>query len=173
MRSLLILSFTDIITEECENILDMGYIFLVGDFNIDFIKKNGYAEKLERDLLCLGLKQHVKKPTGITESLKTIIGLVFTNFYVKTEVLLTPKITDHRIIRLDLDTICDDNRGVMELLTRDYRLYNEKNFIEVLNEKVQNIKYYEENDTNRMADKFVTVITQTINEIASLTKTVI
>lgn len=44
--------FINIITDECENILDMGHIFLVGDFNIDFNKKNGYTERLERNLLC-------------------------------------------------------------------------------------------------------------------------
>lgn len=165
--------FIDIITDECENILDMGHIFLVGDFNIDFSKKNGYTERLERNLLCLGLKQQVKTPTRITESSKTIIDLVFTNFYVKTEVLMTPKITDHQIIRLDLDTGYEDNSRLMEIVTRDYGQYNEENFTEVLSEKVQSIKYYEENDINRMADKLVTVITQTMNEIAPLTKKVI
>lgn len=40
--------FIEIIVEECENILDIGHILLVGDFNIDFYNKNRYKE---RDLL--------------------------------------------------------------------------------------------------------------------------
>lgn len=148
----------------------MGCIFIVGDFNIDFYKKNGYKERLEKDLLCLGLKQYITEPTRITTKSKTIIDLVFSNFYIKNEVLLTPKITDHQIIRLDLTVTDNEDRRGMQIVTRDYSRYNDEEFREMLKEEVQKVKYFEEEHTNEMAVKFVNTIAKAIEKIAPLTK---
>lgn len=59
--------FIELITEECENLLHMGHVIVLGDLNIDVSKGNQYTKRLIKNMINLGLKQYVTEYTRITE----------------------------------------------------------------------------------------------------------
>lgn len=73
--------FIDLITEECENLLHIGHVIVLGDFNIDVSKSNQYTKRLLKNMTNLGLKQYVSDYTRVTEQSKTIIDLAFSILY--------------------------------------------------------------------------------------------
>lgn len=165
--------FIEIIVEECEKVLDMGRIIMVGDFNIDVSKKNDYVKRLQSNMSFLGFKQYVTEPTRITETSETIIDLVYSNFYIDTTVLLTPKVTDHQIVRLDLENYANENEK-LEIYTRDYTNMRQEIFIERLTTKLDQMKDVINNDnTNIASDGLITGIINTIEDIAPVKKKII
>ncbi|CAG5090297.1 Protein of unknown function, partial [Cotesia congregata] len=85
-----------------ENYVDKRYLIIVGDFNLDVgCDKDRYAKKFVNECALLGLNQSIKVPTRSTLTSDTIIDLVFSNFDVNTEVLPTPRVSDHNIILIN------------------------------------------------------------------------
>ncbi|KAL6265887.1 hypothetical protein P5V15_002719 [Pogonomyrmex californicus] len=66
-----------------EDIVDLlvtkGQYIMLGDFNIDLMTDMFYVKKLINEMLCLGMKQYVDKPSRITKNSQTLIDLVFAN----------------------------------------------------------------------------------------------
>jgi len=73
-----------------EDVVDLlvarGQCIMLGDFNIDLMTDMFYAKKLISEMLCLGMKQYVDKPTRITKNSQTLIDLVFANTKVNCNV---------------------------------------------------------------------------------------
>lgn len=112
--------FIEAITEECENLLDIEHVIVLGNFNIDVSKNNQYFKRLIKNMANLGLKQYVTEYTRITEQSKTRIDLVSSNFYILTNVHGIPKITDHQIVEIELSTTEHDENTTTDFYTRDY-----------------------------------------------------
>lgn len=172
--------FIELIVSECEELTEKGIVILMGDFNIDVMKETQYTKRLIRNLLSVGLKQYIRNPTRITDTSQTTIDLVFSNFYVQTEVLLTPKITDHSIIRIDLLNDDDSDNELITWCKRDFSNFTEQEFHDILKDEFT--RYYEmENDDNNessknkintFANKVIECITKTINKTAPVIKKV-
>lgn len=63
---------------------------IVGDFNIDMLKKSFYSDSLDKLINLLGVKQVVKEPTRVTNTSQTLIDLVLINrFEITADVWLT------------------------------------------------------------------------------------
>lgn len=88
------------------SIKDKDNILVMGDFNIDLLTKNRYAEKMLEILTDQGLCQIVNQPTRITEHSATLIDYVITNKDLKSRVKYVidarDKITDHETISIDV-----------------------------------------------------------------------
>lgn len=85
--------------EFCENlIVNNKKILIIGDFNINFLSDNFYANKLKNSLNILGLSQLVTEPTRCVVRSSTLIDLAICNFNVLCKVHQHLKITDHSLI---------------------------------------------------------------------------
>ncbi|CAD6206468.1 GSCOCG00012692001-RA-CDS, partial [Cotesia congregata] len=73
-------NFCDVILELADNLIDLGKIMILGDFNIDTLRNDFYAKRLIKGMSYIGLKQNIYTPTRSTFISDTIIDLVFTNF---------------------------------------------------------------------------------------------
>ena len=92
--------FLDVL-DEISNEIQIKNLIIIGDFNIDILKKEQYSERLITEMDNKGLQQLVRKPTRITQNSKTIIDLVFTNIpNIAANVLNSPKLSDHSIIEI-------------------------------------------------------------------------
>ena len=71
-------------------------IIMTGDFNIDLLKMNSEAQKLQNITISHGMLQQVKKPTRVHNNKETLIGHVYTRSKVKlkTDVIISD-ISDH------------------------------------------------------------------------------
>lgn len=154
--------FIDAIINECESLIDKGHILIIGDFNIDMGRISDYSRRLTKNTLCLGLKQYITEHTRVTETSKTIIDLVFTNFYVLTKVLVTPRITDHHIVRIDLYTRDKEENTIIETRTRNYKNINENRFCDNLISIMDN-EYDENSDVNNLVKIIIGCITKVID----------
>ena len=54
-------------------------IIMMGDVNIDVMKKKGHSKQLNDFLCSNNLKQIIKTPTRITETSSSIIDHIYTN----------------------------------------------------------------------------------------------
>lgn len=89
----------DLIKTKAENYCIMG------DFNIDVRSNSIYTDALINMMKCFGLFQKVREYTRITKDSGSTIDLVFTNREdVKISVLRSPKISDHDLIEIVVNT---------------------------------------------------------------------
>lgn len=160
--------FIDIVRNECENIIDMGHIVVVGDFNIDLTKNNHYSKRLVKEFRGIGCKQYITEPTRVTETSQTIIDLAFSNFHIETNVLKTPRITDHNIIEINVYSEESEITTKIEIETRDLSKFNEQIFCNRIKEKIID-KYDMNSDTNNLANFIISRIAETINEMTPKT----
>lgn len=136
-------------------------IIVVGDFNINVALNNFYKDKLIQSVNRIGLYQVMNQFTRITNNTSTIIDLLITNKKdITFKVHLTPRITDHCIISINLNAtknLTNDYKVI-----RDYKNFNELNF------QLDLIKYEWKCDANinLMSDNFVYQILQTLNKHA-------
>lgn len=49
--------FFEIIIKECEELVDLGHLIMLEDFNLDVNKVNRYVNRLLNNSLAMGLKQ--------------------------------------------------------------------------------------------------------------------
>lgn len=80
---------------------------ICGDFNIDFLRRNNYVNRLKCILNESGMKQFVKDPTRVTHLTKTLIDLVCSDVEVSVEVLSDEKISDNSTLIIETSILKD------------------------------------------------------------------
>ncbi|KAL3288806.1 hypothetical protein HHI36_003239 [Cryptolaemus montrouzieri] len=94
--------------------IKQGSIIILGDFDIDMSKNNYYGHKLMDAIKRLALYQINQHFTRITNKNSSLVDLIANNEpSLKYKVHLTPKITDHSIISLNIK-----DEGKREIRTR-------------------------------------------------------
>lgn len=116
--------------------VEYNKVIVIGDFNIDISKDSYYANKLIKTMQSYGYKQHIKDYTRITNVSRTLIDLVFSNFKIITRVKHTPKITDHSILVVSIESVNKDNH-VQTRTVRDFTNFNDENFIAEIKGQLQ------------------------------------
>lgn len=111
----------------------------------------------------------------ITLNSNTIIDLVFANFNFKVDVLNTPKISDHNIIKLNINNLENKNSTIELINKRDFRNFDSLLFCEKLNSKFtedsflyNNIEIIDNKIFNFCTDDIINKINLTMDEIAPL-----
>ena len=81
-----------------------NYNFLIGDYNIDFLKKDGNYNNFSDIMHSFGLRQYVKEATRITDESRSLIDLVISNYYINEENILNlaNDLSDHNAIIVNL-----------------------------------------------------------------------
>lgn len=84
-----------------------------------------------------------------------------------TNVLETPKITDHQIIEIELYKAENDKDAntTIDFYTRDYSNFSEQGFCDELNTIIDD-KYDENKDTNIVAHELIQLIVEALNIVA-------
>ena len=146
-----------------------GILIFIGDFNIDLSKNNFYSEKLRKLILENGLYQNVKNFTRVTNQSSTIIDLLITNNKnLKPQVHMTPKITDHNIITLEVD-IKEDKENIIKFY-RDYKNFDELKFqMDLMDTEWDR----NSTDIDKLADTLIDSISIMVNKYASLKQKII
>lgn len=155
--------------EKLEEILEQyvtkpGTFILVGDFNINVAKNTHYSNKIKSIIENYGLYQKIDTFTRITKESATIIDLMITNEKdIPYQIHLTPKITDHCIMTVDL--MCDDKQNYYKQISRNFKNFIELNFqLDLIGTKwVPN-----STDTNYLAETLVDSIISTLNKHAPI-----
>lgn len=156
--------------EELEEILPNllvreGNFILIGDFNINMALDTYYSKKLTKTLKELGVYQQMKRFTRITKEGATIIDLIVTNSKdIEYDTLLTPKITDHVIIAVDLWKRTQSDPE--EKISRDYKQFNELAYQLELIDKQWNSNL----PTEELSQQLVANIENVLNKHAPLKK---
>ncbi len=111
----------------------IGSIFIiVGDFNIDqsvelLPERSCYKNKLNECIKRFNLFQIVQEYTRVTKDSKSIVDLIVTNNkYLNYRVQLTPKISDHHRITINLEKV--DKRNHITKLVRCFKSFNKDLF---------------------------------------------
>lgn len=145
-----------------EELIIKGECLIVGDFNIDITVETFYKKKLLNEMLNLGMKQYVDKPTRITQDSRTTIDLVFSNTSVQVQVEYDPQITDHAGIKIALGTRKEENK-YREYIARNYSKFDVSKFKSTLR-NISNQNYQLE--VNGAAAIFVDNIVNTLDKFA-------
>lgn len=169
--------FCDKFIELIEQIVDKGKILVVGDFNIDMLRNNFYARKLNDEMSNLGMKQYINTPTRITATSQTIIDLVFSNFWIKHTVMTTPKISDHSMLLLGVDGLKNYDKNTI-IYTRDFKGVNDEALITKIYKKFNNWEneFCSENDNidlDVVTDRINNYLFDILDDVAPLTKKVV
>lgn len=157
--------------EYVDNFLDdiecKGVVIIVGDFNIDYSKDTFYKRKIKDIIYQYGLYQLVNSPTRITKTSSTIIDYIITNEKeLNYENWLTPKISDHNILKINTNTKhYNDTKNYVVRKSRMMKGYNTDEFQEKIIKTEWN---RDETNVNIMSDKLVTDIINVVNEIAPI-----
>lgn len=165
--------FIELIVNQCDRLVDRGHVIILGDINIDMSKKNHYTERLSREMGSLGMKQYVQKPTRCGKESKTVIDLVFSNFFIEVDVLQTPKITDHSIVKVNVNIIDEkEKEDAIIYYKRDYSNFNQEQFRILLDDKLKdNISCNK--DVDLLANSTINGIMEAVDEIAPKIKKVL
>lgn len=161
-----------------EELLDTSTIVVVGDFNIDISKGNCYyGNKIINEMVQLGFKQKIDKPTRSTITSDTIIDLVFANIKIETKVLIMPKITDHNIIEIRINQLTNNKKKPIETYSRNYKKFDNDVFNKLLLQKMSDIRTMNETDYsvdvdnyNALVDKILSNIIGTLDIVTPVTK---
>ena len=105
--------------------------YILGDFNIDWLKKSPLKKNIEDMMNLHGLQQLVTEPTRVTRDSKTIIDLVFTNSKSSVDQLqvLGSDISDHFAVRFNVTANVNKSPGYYKT-QRDFRKFDENEFFE-------------------------------------------
>ena len=146
-----------------------GILIFIGDFNIDLSKNNFYSEKLRKLIKENGLYQNVKNFTRVTNQSSTIIDLLITNNKnLKPQVHMTPKITDHNIITLEVD-IKEDKENIIKFY-RDYKNFDELKFqMDLMDTEWDR----NSTDIDKLADTLIDSISIMVNKYAPFKQKII
>lgn len=149
-----------------EDVVDLlvakGQCIMIGDFNIDLMTDIFYAKKIISEMLCLGMKQYVDKPTRITKNSQTLIDLVFANTKVRCNVYDKPRITDHLWISVELNR-SDSNEKYREFISRDFSKFQKDDFLYAVEEGLEQRNNLE---VNERAEKFVQNMVAALDRVA-------
>lgn len=170
-------NFCDKIIKLADRYIGNNNLIILGDFNIDVSKERNYSKKIIRELGILGLQQKINKPTRTTLTSNTIIDLVFTNLKLNTDVLETPKISDHNIIKLELPTFNDKNVIMDVIYRRNYKMLDDDEFKKQLTLNFNKISFkndlVNEQDFNQSVNQIIEKINATLDITAPISKKII
>lgn len=157
--------FLQKLEEVLQSILsEEGYLILVGDFNINIAVETHYSKKLASLITTVGAHQHVNRFTRVTQQGGTIIDLIITNSKTTTYNLhLTPRITDHAILTVDL--MEKPKYQMVRKTIRDFSRFNETHFqFELMDKPCNN----NTEDINIISENLVTNIQEALDKHAPL-----
>lgn len=157
--------FLEKLEDILQNILSQeGYLVLIGDFNINIAVETHYSKKLTSLITTVGAHQHVNRFTRVTQQGGTIIDLIITHSKTTTyNVHLTPRITDHAILTVDL--MKKPKHQILRKTIRDYSKFNETDFQFELMDKSWNNNI---EDINIISENLVKNIQGTLDKYAPL-----
>ena len=143
-------------------------IFVLGDFNIDFIDKtDNNTKKLDRLISQLGLTKLISSPTRYGATKNSCIDQIITNAtHIRTAGVDDMNISDHQLIYV----VRKKNKNIsttMNFMGRSYRNYNENIFELSLNSKNWE-QFDNNNDPEEMWKVMVTNLKDSIDEICPL-----
>jgi hypothetical protein len=111
--------------------VSMGKKIIVGDFNYDVSTNTFYVKKYKDLIYRNGLFQIVNIPTRQTINSATIIDHIITDQKnLQWNILQTPRISDHHIIRVNVENLQQNGNVLIE--RRDYKNYNKEIFQNML-----------------------------------------
>lgn len=135
---------------------------VMGDVNINLLTDSFYTKKLKTEMLCLGMKQYVDKPTRVTKDSKTLIDVVFANININCRVHDEPKITDHSCISVEF-VINKKYEKYREITSRDYSKFHIGEFLSTVE---TSLEHNDELELNLRAEKFVQSIVSALDTTA-------
>lgn len=153
--------------EAFENFLDNninynGTLLIIGDFNFDLSKDSFYANKCKNLIFQNGLYQIVKKHTRITQHSSTLIDYIITNDkHISHEVRLTPKISDHSILTVNINGERKGNK-ITKINKRSFKNYKVENFHDKLIDNNWNNRI---SDVNITANLFITTVKNVLESL--------
>lgn len=154
--------FVRFIVDVVDLLVAKGQCIMLGDFNIDLMADMFYARKIINEMLNLGMKQYVDKPTRITESSQTLIDLVFANTKVKCIVYDKPRITDHLWVSVELNK-SNIKEKYREFTSRDYSKFLIDDFLYKVEEKLERKGNLE---VNERVEKFIQNMVAALDMVA-------
>ncbi|KAL6254749.1 hypothetical protein P5V15_014075 [Pogonomyrmex californicus] len=163
---IIVVSFSEWFLRFLKNVVDLselvakGQCIMLNDFNINLMTDMFYAIKLINEMLYLGMKQYVDKPTRITRNSQTLIDLVFTNTKVNCNVYDKPRIMDHLCVELNKSNV---NEKYREFISRDYSKFWIDDFLYAVEERLEQKDNLE---VNERAQKFVQNMVAALNIVA-------
>lgn len=171
------LQYLDRICESMNRVTDENKaIFLLGDFNIDWMAKNcSLTKKLKSMADTCNFTQMIIHPTRIVMkankvSTSSCIDLIFTNVQelCSKAVSVAVGCSDHNLIALTKKTKIPKS-GARILLSRSYKRFNQDLFINEV-QSVQWTEVCQEKDVNKALNIFMDIINKIIDKYAPLRK---
>lgn len=154
--------FLNFLEDKIERLIIKGKCIVLRDFNINFMTKSFYAEKLRISMNELGMKQYVNGPTRITKDSQTMIDLVFANNEVNVSVKHSSKIADHAWLQIEIDM--KKLGGIFKTFVgRDYSKFNTDDLLNLLENKIVQGQGL---CVNVRADRFINSIVDSLNMMA-------
>ena len=142
---------------------------LVGDLNINVAKNTYYSNRLKNIIRNNGLYQKIDKFTRITRESATIIDLLITNEKeIPFTIHLTPKITDHCIITVDIKS-----RDKQESFIKKYRNFKHFNELNFQLDLMDNEWLPDCTDTNVLAEKLARSLINVLDKHAPVEEKVL
>ncbi|KAL3265815.1 hypothetical protein HHI36_010012 [Cryptolaemus montrouzieri] len=93
--------------------------YVMVDFHIDVKAYSGYRKRLVNIMNSFGLTQEIKEFTRITESLRTIVDILFTDEpSIEAVIHRAPKWSDHDLINFESGGASQDNNRDDEVPTQ-------------------------------------------------------
>jgi hypothetical protein len=146
----------------CEEITSENTLnVIVGDFNINILKKDNNSKKLIEMAKEYNLQQLVKNPTRETNNTSTIIDLVFSNDKkITPNVINFMNITDHNFIEIDINH--NQEKPNYKKTITDWTNYKKELMVHQL-KSVNWYTYYEYNDVDSKANFLISKLSQCLN----------
>ena len=138
-------------------------VTLLGDFNINYIKNNTPKFKAIKELeRKFNLKQYIKNPTRVTNTVKSTIDLVFSNMTMVAESrVMSTMIADHFPIYIVKKKDRNDKCFIYSL-GRSYKNYNTEVFQDLIRSNIKCRSFWIRTNTpNDLWDIMLTIITDT------------
>ena len=162
----------DVFIHELDDILsqidiDKIELFLMGDFNIDFIEKGNQAtSKLIDCIKPFGLRQLIKEPTRYSRAKNSCLDLFITNSNDIDRVgVCDINLSDHQMIMLTRKKV-QQIKKKSEFVGRSYRNYNRDDFQNsIINENWENFE--NSNTVDGKWEQIERIIRKTIDEMCT------
>ncbi len=171
------MQYLDILCENMDRVTDENKdIFLLCDFNIDWLLKNcSLAKKLRSMADVCNLTQLITQPTRISTKVNNVstsscIDLIFTNNQelCSKAVSVAVGCSDHNLIAITKKTKIPKS-GTRFVLSRSYKRFNKDLFINDV-QSVQWTEVCQEKDVNVALNTFMDIVNKLIDKYAPLTK---
>ena len=147
---------------------------ILGDININLlnIKNSGKIRKYANNLLSCSCRCLIDLPTRFSQNSKTLIDHIYSNIAntkVESGIAVTD-ISDHcgTFANFLLKSVYKNTKSYN--FVRDMKNFQSELFLESLNKKLNNFALSDNKPVDTQINKFMTVLTDTVNEHAPLKK---